>query len=149
MLQSRLGWCLCVVCVEREENESLWKMYQLRRDVLKKTYAAQHIRSLSTATEWQPAIFKAELSTDNNEFYLFHGTGSRSAQIICEHGFDERVVNRSTPNSLCDTQCKRTCCQSVACLSRRGERERPSGAESGLRELSSCFHQEWGVTERR
>jgi hypothetical protein len=82
-----------VVCVEREENESLWKMYQLRRDVLKKTYAAQHIRSLSTATEWQPAIFKAELSTDNNEFYLFHGTGSRSAQIICEHGFDERVAN--------------------------------------------------------
>jgi predicted RNase H-like nuclease (RuvC/YqgF family) len=83
-----------VVSVERVENESLWKMYQLRRDILKKTYAAQHIQSLSSATKWQPAIpSKAELSTDINEFYLFHGTGSRSAQIICAHGFDERVAN--------------------------------------------------------
>jgi hypothetical protein len=66
----------------------------LRRDILKKTYAAQHIQSLSTATKWQPAIpSKAELSTDINEFNLFHGTGSRSAQIICAHGFDERVAN--------------------------------------------------------
>jgi hypothetical protein len=83
-----------VVSVERVENESLWKMYQLRRDILKKTYAAQHIQSLSTATKWQPEIpSKAELSTNVNEFYLFHGTGSRSAQIICSHGFDERVAN--------------------------------------------------------
>ena len=39
-----------VVSVERVENESLWKMYQLRRDILKKSYAAQrvHFRSLTT-----------------------------------------------------------------------------------------------------
>ena len=38
---------------------------------------------------------QAEMSTDINEFYLFHGTSSKSAQIICEHGFDERVANLS------------------------------------------------------
>jgi hypothetical protein len=36
---------------------------------------------------------KAELSTDINEFYLFHGTSSKTARFICEHGFDERVAN--------------------------------------------------------
>jgi hypothetical protein len=83
-----------VVSVERVENESLWKMYQLRRDILKKTYAAQHIQSLSTVTKWQPEIpSQAELSTNVNEFYLFHGTSSTSAQIICAHGFDESVAN--------------------------------------------------------
>jgi hypothetical protein len=94
-----LGTCLAskqtrVVSVERVENESLWQMYQLRRDILKKNCAAQRIRSLSAATNWQPAMpSKAEMSTDLNEFYLFHGTSSKSAQIICEHGFDERVAN--------------------------------------------------------
>ncbi len=36
---------------------------------------------------------KAEMSTDINEFYLFHGTSSKSAHFICEHGFDERVTD--------------------------------------------------------
>jgi len=36
---------------------------------------------------------KAEMSTDINEFYLFHGTSSKSAHFICEHGFDERVAD--------------------------------------------------------
>ena len=35
------------------------------------------------------------MSTDIIEFYLFHGTSSKSARIICEHGFDERVANLS------------------------------------------------------
>jgi serine/threonine protein kinase len=83
-----------VESVERVENESLWQMYQLRRDILKKTCAAQRARSLTTATNWQPAIpSKAELSSDMNEFYLFHGTSSKSARFICEHGFDERVAD--------------------------------------------------------
>jgi hypothetical protein len=82
-----------VVSVERVENESLWQMYQLRRDILKKTCAAQGIRSISAVTNWQPAMpSKAEMSTDINEFYLFHGTSSKSAHFICEHGFDERVA---------------------------------------------------------
>ena len=62
---------------------------------LKKIFAAQGIHSLSTATNWQPVIpstIVAEMSTDINEFYLIHGTSSTSAQIICEHGFDERVA---------------------------------------------------------
>jgi hypothetical protein len=33
------------------------------------------------------------MSTDINEFYLFHGTSSKSAHFICEHGFDERVAD--------------------------------------------------------
>jgi len=93
-----------VESVERVENESLWQKYQLCRETLKKTCAAQHVRSLTTTTNWQPAILsklskkyaessKAELSTDINEFYLFHGTSSKSARFICEHGFDERVAN--------------------------------------------------------
>jgi len=82
-----------VESVERVENESLWQMYQLRREILKKTCAAQSIRSLTPDTNWQPAIpSKADLSTDINEFYLFHGTSSKSARFICEHGFDERVA---------------------------------------------------------
>jgi hypothetical protein len=28
-----------------------------------------------------------------NEFYLFHGTSSKNARLICEHGFDERVAD--------------------------------------------------------
>ena len=36
---------------------------------------------------------KAEMSTDINEFYLFHDTSSKSAHFICEHGFDERVAD--------------------------------------------------------
>jgi serine/threonine protein kinase/ubiquitin len=82
-----------VVSVQRVENESLWQMYQLRRDIFKKYCAAQGIHSLSTATNWQPVIpSKTEMSTVINEFYLFHGTDLKSAQIICEHGFDERVA---------------------------------------------------------
>jgi hypothetical protein len=84
-----------VVSVERVENESLWQMYQLRRDILKKNVAAQGIRSLSAASRWQPAIpsKEAEMSLDINEFYLFHGTSSKSAHIICKHGFDEHVAD--------------------------------------------------------
>jgi serine/threonine protein kinase len=82
-----------VVSVVRVENESLWQMYQLRRDILKKNCAAQDIRSLSTVTNWQPAIpSKADMSTDINEFYLFHGTSLGMAEVICKHGFDERVA---------------------------------------------------------
>jgi hypothetical protein len=93
------SWCPAtkqtrVVSVQRVENESLWQMHQLRRDILKKNCAAQGISSLSAATNWQSVIpSKTEMSTDINEFYLFHGTDSKSAQIICEHGFDERVAN--------------------------------------------------------
>ena len=69
-------------------------MYLLRKENLKKTCAAQSIRSLTPDTKWQPAIpSKADLSTDINEFYLFHGTSSEKARLICEHGFDERVAN--------------------------------------------------------
>jgi hypothetical protein len=83
-----------VVSVERVENESLWQRYQFSRDILKKNVAAQGIRSLSAATNWQPGIpSKVEMSTDINEFYLFHGTSSKSAHFICEHGFDERVAD--------------------------------------------------------
>jgi hypothetical protein len=68
-------------------------MYQLRRDILKKNCAAHGIRSLSAPTNWQPGMpSKTEMSTDINEFYLFHGTSSKSTYFICEHGFDERVA---------------------------------------------------------
>jgi serine/threonine protein kinase len=82
-----------VVSVVRVENESLWQMYQLRRDILKKNCSAQGFRSLSVATNWQPAMpSKAEMSEDINEFYLFHGTSPEMAEVICKHGFDERVA---------------------------------------------------------
>jgi hypothetical protein len=84
-----------VVSVDRVENESLWRTYQLRRDIIKKTCAAHRIQTLSTAGTAQPAISKAELSTDINEFHLFHGTSWKNARVICEHGFDERVASLS------------------------------------------------------
>ena len=31
------------------------------------------------------------MSTDINEFYLFHGTRLETAELICKDGFDERV----------------------------------------------------------
>jgi hypothetical protein len=83
-----------VVSVERVENEILWQMYKTSRDILKKTCAGQRIQSLTRTTKWQPAIpSQAELSTDINEFYLFHGTSSNIARTICEHGFDARLAN--------------------------------------------------------
>ena len=33
------------------------------------------------------------MSADINEFYLFHGTSSEMAEVICKHGFDERVAS--------------------------------------------------------
>ncbi len=32
------------------------------------------------------------MSEDINEFYLFHGTSSEMAEVICKHGFDERMA---------------------------------------------------------
>jgi hypothetical protein len=82
-----------VVSVERAENILLWRKYQLCRDQLKENFAAHRIPSLSTATNWQPAIpSKQEMSAVINEFYLFHGTSSTRARYICQHGFDERVA---------------------------------------------------------
>ena len=34
-----------------------------------------------------------EMSADINEFYLFHGTSSEMAEVICKHCFDERVAS--------------------------------------------------------
>ena len=85
-----------VVSVERIENEHLWQMYQTRRKVLQKELAAHSLamRKLSSKTRWQPDISStAELVDGVNEFYLFHGTSSKMAQIISEYGFDERVAN--------------------------------------------------------
>jgi hypothetical protein len=83
-----------VVSVERVENELLWQKYQFTRNMIKKTCAAQGIRSLSAVTNWQSGIpSKVEMSTDINEFYLFHGTSSTLAEIICKHGFDERLAD--------------------------------------------------------
>ena len=85
-----------VVSVERIENEHLWQMYQTRRKVLQKELAVHSLamRTLSSETRWQPDIAStAELVDGVNEFYLFHGTSSKMAGIISEHGFDERVAN--------------------------------------------------------
>jgi len=85
-----------VVSVERIENENLWQMYQIKRDMIRKTLSvgAMSMRKLSAVTRWQPALngSKNDLSADINEFYLFHGTSSRKASVIAEHGFDERVA---------------------------------------------------------
>jgi poly [ADP-ribose] polymerase 7/11/12/13 len=79
-----------VVSVERVENEPLWQMYQMRKDILKKSWARHAIRSLSAETKWQPD--KADMSAGINEFYLFHGTSPEIADLICKFGFDMCVA---------------------------------------------------------
>ena len=85
-----------VVSVERIENENLWQMYQTRKDMLRKTVLARasSVRKLSSLIRWQPVLTAsvADLVADVNEFYLFHGTSSRMASVIAEHGFDERMA---------------------------------------------------------
>jgi hypothetical protein len=85
-----------VLSVERIENENLWQMYQTRKDMLRKMVLARapSVRKLSAVTRWQPVLTGsvADLSADVNEFYLFHGTSSRMASVIAEHGFDERMA---------------------------------------------------------
>ncbi len=38
------------------------------------------------------ACCSSEMSADINEFYLFHGTSPKMAEVICKDGFDERVA---------------------------------------------------------
>lgn len=80
--------------IERIENELLWRKYQTTRDILHEELAAHgsSLRRLASNTRWQPDIpSTAELNAYVNEFYLFHGTSSKRADIIVQYGFDERV----------------------------------------------------------
>jgi hypothetical protein len=83
--------------VLRVENELLWRQYQTKKEVLKLEYQAYMqpattLPSLRPKTK-QPSLPSAELSTDLNELFLFHGTDHDSALTIAQYGFDERVAN--------------------------------------------------------
>jgi len=83
-----------IVSVQRIENESLWRMYQTRREILLKE-VSKHSGAvkgqLSAVTPKQPDIGSRDhLSSDINEHFLFHGTDERVARVIAEFGFDER-----------------------------------------------------------
>eukprot|EP00802_Teleaulax_amphioxeia_P020330 Tamp_20608.p1 GENE.Tamp_20608~~Tamp_20608.p1 ORF type:complete len:317 (+),score=46.09 Tamp_20608:2-952(+) len=83
-----------VVSVKRIENLGLWQKYQTQRAVLLKFLESNNspVDNLSAKISWRPKIGSAkDLSSKINEFYLFHGTSFKNAQIIAEHGFDERV----------------------------------------------------------
>ena len=84
-----------VVSVERIENEHLWQMYQTRRKILQKELAvhSSSMPKLSSKTCKPDIPSTTELVDSINEFYLFHGTSSKMAGIISEHGFDERVAD--------------------------------------------------------
>jgi len=84
-----------VVSVERIENESLWQMYQAKKESLRKFLSAQgsSMRKLSGVTQWQPELTNAGMSPETNEFFLFHGTSLSQAEIISQQGFDARVAS--------------------------------------------------------
>ena len=85
-----------VVSVERIENFGLWQKYQTQRAVLLKFLESNNasVDNLSAKTRWRPKFASTkDLSSEINEFYLFHGTSLENAHIIAEHGFDERKAN--------------------------------------------------------
>ena len=85
-----------VVSVERIENFGLWQKYQTQRAVLLKFLESNNasVDNLSAKTRWRPKFASSkDLSSEINEFYLFHGTSLENAHIIAEHGFDERKAN--------------------------------------------------------
>ena len=71
-----------VVSVERIENFGLWQKYQTQRAVLLKFLESNNasVDNLSAKTRWRPKFASTkDLSSEINEFYLFHGTSFNAA----------------------------------------------------------------------
>mmetsp|Transcript_37746 Transcript_37746/g.94609 ORF Transcript_37746/g.94609 Transcript_37746/m.94609 type:complete len:461 (-) Transcript_37746:262-1644(-) len=83
-----------VLTVQRIENEKLWRLYQMRKDVLDSELRANASSvggQLSSVTPTQLDVGSLkQLSKGVNELYLFHGTDPKVANVIAQYGFDER-----------------------------------------------------------
>ena len=82
-----------VTKVLRVENETLWRLYETKKAVLKSEYAKGNVKEMLSRKTKQPSLPSVELSADVNELFLFHGTSDETAMTIARHGFDERVAN--------------------------------------------------------
>jgi hypothetical protein len=81
-----------VKSVTQVRNPLLWRQYVARRHELA-DFAWGLAEPLPLRT-WEPSLWDAlKLQPAANEVLLFHGTKKRSAQVIHEQGFDERVAN--------------------------------------------------------
>ena len=95
-----------VVRLERVENMALWKAYWHRKRELVDAHHAHNVRArplnppcaLEMLKTSRGGGFDADHLIDSkalNEQFLFHGTGRDTANIICDHGYDERVASLS------------------------------------------------------
>ena len=103
-----------VVSVERVENLALWKQYWHKKYELVDTHHANnvHVQPLSPPAVPIDRTTRASagaggtcrgdvLDADQllepglNEHFLFHGTSEDVADVIVQHGFDERVASLS------------------------------------------------------
>jgi serine/threonine protein kinase len=75
-----------VTRVERVENTLLWRNYGHRKAIMQQLLH----RSRPTAV---PVPQHEVIDADINEVFLFHGTSPALANVIAQHGFDERVAN--------------------------------------------------------
>ena len=91
-----------VVSVHRVENLALWKQYVHRKREVTDRHHAHRVRAQPLEPLVSPIAMAADrsnlLDEDRlleprlNECFLYHGTPAEVADIITEHGFDERVA---------------------------------------------------------
>lgn len=87
-----------VQSVRRIENIPLWREYASKKRSLVERHRAHAIQVKPLSP---PVMFGGRdlvgalghLDSLSNEKYLFHGTSSHIAELISEHGFDERVAS--------------------------------------------------------
>ena len=81
---------LVVHRVTRIENPAAWRMYVAKRaalrDQLRQSQPVPREVVQTTSASWLPAC-----EVEVNEAFLWHGTKPAVADVILEHGFDERV----------------------------------------------------------
>eukprot|EP00743_Colponemidia_sp_Colp-15_P009984 GILK01010955.1.p1 GENE.GILK01010955.1~~GILK01010955.1.p1 ORF type:complete len:1401 (-),score=269.56 GILK01010955.1:37-3882(-) len=82
--------------VWRVENFKLWNKFMARKMELKSlgkgVKGATGTGTETVSTDQDSWVRDTQLNGRLNEKFLFHGTDAVVADIICEHGFDERVA---------------------------------------------------------
>ena len=95
-----------VVRIERVENHRLWKAYWHRKREMLEAHKAHGVQvrklpdgALGSAANWLGPGSPLDKEDDSllepglNERFLFHGTKREYADIIVNHGFDERLAS--------------------------------------------------------
>ena len=95
-----------VVKIERVENHRLWKAYWHRKREMLEAHKANGVQvkklpdgALGRAARWLGPGSPLDKEEDSllepglNEHFLFHGTKREYADIIVNHGFDERLAS--------------------------------------------------------